>query len=154
MIKCAKPGCGYVGPQGVVVFTSTGSAEYCKLHNPRAFRDTAKDIFAGGMTLEHTRFLGEDGRPVDNKPLVVNSLQELRAAEKRHNFALACMSDSDISQPPQHDRGAGDITRGYKRKWNRDPDAYKPENITGVSSGTAQSAGDTLADHPRSLREV
>lgn len=152
MITCSKPGCGYVGPQGVVIFTANGSAEYCKLHNPRAFRDQAKDIFSGGMTLDHVRFTGEDGRPVDNKPLVVNSLKELRAAEKRHNFALAMMSDNDISKPPQHEPWSGDITHGYKRKWQRDPAKYLPANVTGVSAGVAKSAADTLADHPRPLK--
>ena len=142
MIVCSK--CGREDARGVVVFTAAGSVEYCHFCNPRAFRDKAKSLFGDGLTLDHVRT--EDG-----KPITVHSTKELRAAEKRNNFALAIMSDNDISKPPQHEPWAGDITHDYKKKWQRDPDKYKPENITGVSAGVAQSAAETLVDHPQPL---
>jgi hypothetical protein len=143
MIVCSK--CRREDARGVVVFTSSGPVEYCHYCNPRVFRDVAKNVFGGGLTLDHVRT--EDG-----KPITVHSTKELRAAEKRNNFALAIMSDNDITKPPQHEPWAGDITHGYKRKWELDPDKYKPENITGVSAGVAKSAKDTLVDHPRPLK--
>jgi len=79
------------------------------------------------LTLRHVR--DEHGRPV-----TVNSERELRAAEKKWGFIHAA-SWGLADRPPVHDPGAGDITRNYKRKWNHDPDAYKPENVTGVSAG-------------------
>lgn len=142
MITCSK--CGGEFARGVIVFTAAGSAEYCNLHNPRVFRDKAKSIWDGGFTLDHVR--GDDGKPV-----IVHSTKELREVEKKHNVALAIMSDNDVSKPPEHESWAGNITHGYKKKWNRNPDAYRPENVTGVSAGVVKSSADTLVDHPRPL---
>lgn len=146
MIVCAK--CGREDARGVIVFTANGSVEYCHHCNPAAFRNnptTAKNIWEGGFTLQHVR--GDDGKPV-----TVHSTRELRAVEKKHNVALAIMSDNDVAKPPAHEPWAGNIAHGYKKKWNRDPDAYKPENVTGVSAGIAKSSADTLVDHPRPLK--
>lgn len=142
MIVCSK--CGREDARGVVVFTTAGSVEYCHFCNPRAFRDKAKSIWDGGFTLDHVR--GDDGKPV-----TVHSTKELREVEKKHNVALAIMSDNDVSRPPQHEPDAGNIARNYKKKWNRNPDAYKPDNVSGVSVGVAQSAADTLADAPNPI---
>jgi len=142
MIMCSK--CSREYSRGVVIFTSTGSAEYCHFCNPRRFRDQAKSVFGDGFTLQHVR--GDDGRPI-----TVHSVKELREVEKRHNVALAIMSDNNVSAPPQHEPSAGDIARDYKKKFNRNPEAYKPENVTGVSVGIAKSTADTLADAPNPL---
>ena len=143
MIICSI--CGREEARGVVVFGSDGkTAEYCKFHEPRAFRDKAKDIWADGFTLQHVR--GDDGKPV-----TVHSTKELREVEKKHNVALAIMSDNDVSKPPVHEPWAGNIAHKYKKKFNRDPDAYRPENVTGVSAGVVKSSADTLVDHPRPL---
>jgi hypothetical protein len=64
----------------------------------------------------------------------VNSESELRAAEKKYRFVHAAswgMADA----APQHDADAGNIARDYRKKFNCDPAAYHPENVTGVSAG-------------------
>jgi hypothetical protein len=140
MIKCCK--CGHEGPRGVVVFTPSGdSREYCKVCRPSQHVNKAQNIW-DNFTCQHMR--DEKG-----KPIKVNSLKELREAEKRTNSVLAIMSDNDVSQPPQHEPDAGNIARKYKKKFNRDPAAYTaPKAKEGVSAGIARSAGDTLAYRP------
>jgi hypothetical protein len=144
MIICSK--CGREDSRGTVIFTAVGDVSYCKFCKPRVFRepDKVQSVFADGFQLQHVR--GDDGKPV-----TVHSVKELRQVEKKHNVALAIMSDDRIGGPPQHDPDAGNLVRGYKKKWNRDPDAYRPENITGVSTGIAKSASDTLVDAPNPL---
>jgi putative FmdB family regulatory protein len=96
------------------------------------------------LTLQHVR--GSDG-----KPITVNSEAELHRAEKEHGFVHNA-SWGMASEPPQHEKGAGDIAKGYKRKWNRDPDAYKsPEAQKGVMTGVARNASETLAGRPNPL---
>ena len=93
------------------------------------------------LTLQHIR--GEDG-----KPIKVNSERELRAAEKRYGFQHAASWGME-KEPPQHEKGAGDIARNYKWKFNRDPNARNTAKAKeGVSAGVAKSAKDTLAYHP------
>ena len=143
MMTCSK--CGREDARGVVIFDTRGNPiEYCLYHRPSAYIERAKDLFGDGFTLQHVR--GDDG-----KPITVHSTKELRQVEKERGVALAIMSDDDISKPPQHDPDAGNIARNYKRKWQRDPAAYRPENVTGVSVGVAQSTADTLADAPNPL---
>jgi len=98
------------------------------------------------LVLDHIR--DEQGKPVR-----VNSARELADAEKKYNFIHAASHGLE-DEAPQHDAGAGDITRDYKRKWQKDPEAYKPENVTGVDVGVAPTAAHTLADKPTSTREV
>lgn len=146
MIICSK--CGHEDVRGRVIFTSTGTVEYCRIHVPRAFNtnpDTSKNPFSN-FTLDNVR--DEQGKKV-----TVNSIAELRAAEKRYNFALAVATDdgAKADKPPQHEPWAGNIAHNYKKKWNRNPDAYRPENVTGVSAGVVKSSADTLVDHPRPL---
>jgi hypothetical protein len=87
--------------------------------------------------------------------VTVNSLAELRAAEKRYNVALACMSDSDgsASEPPQHDPHAGDLSYSYDKKFNRDPAAYSQSEIDKAKSdvGAVQDRSQTLVDRPNPL---
>jgi hypothetical protein len=138
--------------RGRIIFDATGSREYCKHCLPKLFREStamaAHNPFAD-MTLDHVR--DERGQKVK-----VNSLSELRAAEKKFNFALAVASDDggSASRPPQHEPGAGDIARNYKKKWARDPAAYRPENVKGVSAGVVEKAADTLVERPISTRRV
>jgi putative FmdB family regulatory protein len=110
---------------------------------PRKFeikRGQAQNPFAD-LTLQHIR--GEDGRPIK-----VNSERELRAAEKRYGFTHAASWGLE-KEPPQHEPWAGDIAHNYRRKFNRDPAAYKSaEAKKGVSTGVARTATDTLAYHP------
>lgn len=112
------------------------------MHRPRQIIDDAKNPFQN-FTLDHVR--DERGQKI-----TVNSLSELRAAEKRHNFCLAVASDDGgrADKPPQHEPWAGDIAHKYEKKWNRNPEAYKPENVTGVSAGIAQDQSGTLVDRP------
>lgn len=93
------------------------------------------------LTLQHIR--GEDG-----KPIKVNSERELRAAENKYGFVHAASWGLEKT-PPQHEPWAGDITHGYKKKFQRDPAAYKtPEARKGVTTGVARTANDTLASRP------
>ena len=144
MITCIKcPKDRNTHPRGVSYFREGSFVEYCRVHDPANHRAlfAARNAFEG-MTLEHVR--DEHGKKVK-----VNSLAELRAAEKRYSFALAVASDNDgkADAPPQHESWAGDITHGKKRVWNRDPAAYV--NPSGVSTGlAADPKRDTLIDRP------
>jgi len=142
MIHCVQ--CGYEGPRGVVVFNNCGEPrEYCQVCRPSNNVTPAKNPYQN-FTLQHVR--GRDG-----KPITINSQAELRRVEKEHNVALAVASDDGgrADKPPRHEPGAGDITRDYKRKFNRDPAAYK--NPGGVSAGVAASANKTLASAPNPI---
>jgi putative FmdB family regulatory protein len=93
------------------------------------------------LTLQHIR-------DENNKPITVNSEREMRAAEKRYNFVHAATWGLE-NKPPQHESWAGDVSHGKPRVWNRDPAAYKPENVKGVSTGIAADPHkDTLVDRP------
>lgn len=144
MITCCKCPVGHnVHPRGVSYFRDGTFVEYCKPHDPASRRAlfAAKNAFEG-FTVEHVR--DEHGQKIK-----VNSLSELRAAEKRYNFALAVASDDDgrADKPPQHESWAGDISHGKSRIWNRDPAAYV--NPTGVTVGNAADPKrDTLIDRP------
>jgi hypothetical protein len=138
-IVCCK--CGYVGPRGVIVFSdSGGSREYCRVCKPSNNITPALNPFQD-FTLQHVK--DERGQKVK-----VNSLSELRAAEKRYNFALAVATDDGgtADKPPQHELHAGDITHGKPRIWNRDPSAY--ERPAGVSTGVAADSAETLVGRP------
>jgi len=144
MITCIKcPAGKNIHPRGVSYLRGGEFVEYCRVHDPASRRalTAARNAFEG-MTLDHVK--DERGQKVK-----VNSLAELRAAEKRYNFALAVASDDGgrADTPPQHEPWAGDITHGRKRYWNRDPAAYvKP---SGVSTGTAADPHkDTIIDRP------
>jgi putative FmdB family regulatory protein len=96
------------------------------------------------LTLQHIR--GEDG-----KPITVNSERELHAAERKYGFVHAASWGLE-KEPPQHEKWAGDITYGYKKKFNLDPEAYKrPDATKGVSAGIVESADKTLAHRPNPL---
>lgn len=144
--KCCM--CGVEVTKGTTIFDDDGtSTVYCHLHIPRAHLigsvDSCKNVF-DNFTLQHVK--DESGKKV-----TVNSLKELRAAEKKYNFALAVASDDGgkADTPPQHEKWAGDIAHDYERKWQRDPAAYKSPSATeGVSAGPVSSAKDTLVSHP------
>ena len=79
------------------------------------------------LTLQHVR--DEQGKPV-----TVNSLAELRKAEKEHGFVHAqSNAANDIPvEPPQHEKWAGDIRHDYEWKWT--PPEQR-NDMTGVSAG-------------------
>jgi len=145
MITCCKcPPGRNVHPRGVSYLRDGTFTEYCKPHDPASRRAlvAARNVFEGGMVIEHIR--DERG----HKP-VVHSLAELRASEKRYGYALAVFDDDGgtANKPPQHEKFAGDITHGKARVWNRDPAAYV--NPSGVSTGiAADPKRDTLIDRP------
>jgi len=146
MFTCCKcpPGANQ-HPRGISYYRNSQFVEYCRVHDPANRRAlvAARNVFEG-FTLQHVR--NERGEKI-----TVNSIKELRAAEKKYDFVLACATNDngDTSQPPQHEPHAGDLVYHYKKKFNRDPAAYtSPEAKRGVSTGVAQSATDTLAYHP------
>lgn len=132
--------------RGTIIFDKNGtSTVYCRLHIPRAHLigsvDKCKNIWEG--------FVCQHMLDENHKPITVNSLKELREAEKRTNSVLAIMADDDISKPPAHEPDAGNIARKYRKKFNRDPAAYtSPSASAGVSAGPVSSAKETLVDHP------
>lgn len=137
--------CSEVVVRPTIIFDDSGSRIYCRRHIPRRHLigavDRAKNVFAN-FTLDHVR--DEHGKKV-----TVNSVKELRAAEKRYNFSLACATNDNgnVDEPPQHESWAGDIRHGYQKKFNRDPAAYSdPRNQS--TGGVADSAGNTLAALP------
>lgn len=139
--------CGTETMRPKIIFDPDGtSAVYCKRCVPAAHLagtvDTAKNPFQN-FTLEHAR----DER---GKKITVNSIAELRAAEKKHGFALAaaCNDGGDTSTPPQHDKGAGNIAKDYEWKWARDPEARSRTASQGVSAGITANSRETLAHHP------
>jgi len=144
MITCSKcPKGRNVHPRGVSYFRDGEFVEFCKPHDPANNRAlvAARDVFEGGFELQVN---DERGQRVK-----VNSLAELRAAEKRHNIAVAVFTDEGgkADKPPVHEKWAGDITHGKPRIWNRDPAAYAKPG--GVSTGTAADPHkDTLVDRP------
>jgi hypothetical protein len=122
--------------------------EYCRVHDPanRRALTAARNAFEG-FTLDHVR--DERGQKI-----TVNSIKELREAEKKYDFVLDCATNDngDTSKPPAHEPWAGQIDHDYVRKFNRDPEAYKrPEARKGVSAGVVDSADKTLVYHPRPL---
>jgi len=95
------------------------------------------------FTLHHVR--DENGKKVK-----VNSLAELRAAEKKYNFSLAAVSEdgSNIDDAPQHEKWAGDIAHGYSWGWARDPgdrERAMASDVVKVDVGIAASKQETLA---------
>ena len=100
------------------------------------------------LTLQHIH--DESG-----KPITVHSERELREAEKKYNFVHAASWGLE-NEPPQHEKWAGDISHGYKRKWNHDDRAYSQSEIDKAKSGIGfvERAEHTLADRPNSHRPV
>lgn len=143
-ITCCKcPPDRNVHARGVMYLRGGNFFEYCKPHDPESRRAlfAARNAF-DNFTLDHVH--DEQGKKVK-----VNSIAELRAAEKKYNFALAVASDDggSAAAPPQHEPWAGRIDHGKSRVWNRDPEAYK--DFKGVSTGlAADPKRDTLIDRP------
>jgi hypothetical protein len=91
------------------------------------YRGPASNPFEN-LTLQHVR-------DENNKPVKVNSLSELRAAEKRHGFVHAfsnSLTQESIDNPPQHEQWAGDIRHDYQWKWTP-PD--QRDDMEGVTVG-------------------
>jgi putative FmdB family regulatory protein len=96
------------------------------------------------FTVEHIR----DKKT--GKKLKVNSLAELRAAEKKYHFSLDIASEDKPhkDEAPQHEKWAGDITADYEYKWARDPverAKAMASPIVNVDVGIARSEEETLA---------
>lgn len=98
-----------------------------------------------GLTLQHVR-------DKENKPITVNSLKELRVAEKEHQFVHAFSAadrQESIDTPPQHESWAGDLAQAakYQWKWARDPKdraRVMASDVVTVDVGNVASAKDTL----------
>jgi len=89
-------------------------------------------------------------RDEKGKRVKVNSLAELRAAEKKYNFSLdvANQDKPHDETPPTHEAWAGDITHDYSWKWSKNP-AERAKSmaspIVQVDVGIASSKSETLA---------
>jgi hypothetical protein len=92
-----------------------------------SYRGPAANAYEN-LTLQHVR--DENGKPVK-----VNSLKELRSAQKKYNFSHP-VSDSitqeSIENPPQHEQWAGDIRHDYEWKWTPPEDR---DDMAGVTVG-------------------
>jgi len=144
MFKCSN--CGTEVSFGTITFDADGtpSRQYCRPCRPTQNLTPAKNAFEN-MTLYHVR--DEHGQKVK-----VNSITELRAAEKKYNFALAVATDDggSAAAPPQHESTAGMLARDRAPKFNRNPAAYSAAEVAkaATASGVAKSADDTLANYP------
>jgi putative FmdB family regulatory protein len=94
----------------------------------------------------------KDEKTGKNKKLRVNSLAELREAEKKHHFSLdiASMDKPHDDKPPTNEAWAGDIAAasGYEYQWCRDPverAKAMASPIVNVDVGIARSEEETLA---------
>lgn len=131
--------------RGISYFRNGEFVEYCRVHDPanRAALTAARNIFEG-FTLDHVK--DENGQKI-----TVNSIKELREAEKRYDFVLDCATNNngDVSTPPAHKPWAGRVDHTYEKKFNRDPAAYtSAEGHKGVSTGVVMTADETLASRP------
>lgn len=130
--KCHRETTSYT-----IIFGRSEPVIFCKVKcNPFAAAPTVASNPFDNFTVRHVR--GHDGQPV-----VVNSLKELRAAEKEHGFALAIASDDRISEAPQNESWAGDIRHGYEYKWAKDPRRHS--DAEGVSVGRLNNKREALA---------
>ncbi len=144
-ICCKCPTDNNLHARGISYFRHGEFVEYCRVHDPanRRALQAARNAFEG-FTLQHVR--DERGQKI-----TVNSIKELRAAEKKYEFVLNCATDDngDTSNAPQHEPWAGDLTHGYKKKWQRDPEAYRGASAkSGVSTGIVDRPDKTLAHRP------
>jgi putative FmdB family regulatory protein len=83
-------------------------------------------------------------------PLRVNSLKELREAEKTYQFSLVIASEdgSNVDDPPTNESFAGDITHGYRRQWAKSPEEWERSmrsDVVKMDVGIAASQKETLA---------
>ena len=142
--------CGHETTRSITLFDFDedrrlrGKAVFCRVCRPVQNVNVAKNPFEN-FTLDHVK--DERGQKV-----TVNSLKELRAAEKRYNFALAVASDDGgtAAAPPQHEPWAGQLGATYNKKFNRDPAAYSQSEVdraaTEMGVGVTLDPGSTLAD--------
>ncbi len=95
-----------------------------------------------------------DQKTGKRKKLVVNSMAELRAAEREHHFSLDVASmdkpHRDADEAPQNEPWAGDIVAasGYEWKWAKDPAARArsmASPIITVDTGVVATESETLA---------
>jgi len=106
------------------------------LPSPFSFKFKSNDLgsYRGSCSNPYENLTLQHVRDEKGKPVVVNSLKELREAEKKYNFVHAVSSDDQISEPPQHESWAGDVRHDYKWKWTPPEER---EDRTGVSVGSA-----------------
>jgi putative FmdB family regulatory protein len=114
-----------------------------------AYRGDRSNPFEN-FTVENIRV--RDAKTGKQKKLKVNSLTELRAAEKEHHFSLdiASMDKPHDDKPPTNEAWAGDIVAasGYEWKWVKDKEARAKSMaspIVSVDCGIAASQSETLA---------
>lgn len=93
-----------------------------------------------------------DAKTGKRKKLKVNSLAELRAAEREHHFSLdiASMDKPHDDKPPTNESWAGDIVQasGYEWKWAKDEQQRAKSMaspIVSVDTGVAANEAGTLA---------
>lgn len=126
------------------------------MKSPRfgSYRGDAANAFEN-FTLQHVFEKNCDGQVVRDekgkpKRVKVNSLKELREAEKKYNFSLVAASEdgSNIDDAPTNESWAGDITHGYERKWAKSPEewtASMKSDVVKMDVGIASSREETLA---------
>jgi putative FmdB family regulatory protein len=108
--------------------------------------------YRGDRSKPFENFTVDHIRDEKGKKLKVNSLAELRAAEKKYHFSLDIASEDKPhkDEAPQHEKWAGDIVAasGYEWRWSKDPaDRARAmaSPIVTVDAGIARSEEETLA---------
>jgi putative FmdB family regulatory protein len=145
--------CPYCGSKKNEIVPSTCAVA---IRSPRlgSYRGVCANAFEN-FQLQHVHAKNPDGsfkmdRRGKRVPLKVNSLKELRQAEKDYHFSLAIASEdgSNVDDAPQSESWAGDVTHGYERQWAKSPEEWERSlrsNVVKMDVGIASSKEETLA---------
>lgn len=115
-------------------------------------KDSVYGYYRGDSSKPFENFTLQNVHDEKGKKVVVNSLSELRAAEKKYNFSLDVASmdkpHREADEAPQNLPTAGNIAADYDWKWCRteqDRAASMASPIVQVDVGVAASEAETLA---------
>jgi putative FmdB family regulatory protein len=146
--------CPYCGSRKNEIVPSTFAPV---MRSPRlgSYRGVCANAFEN-FTIQHVHQKNPDGSwkrdPKTGKrvPLRVNSLKELREAEKTYQFSLVIASEdgSNIDDPPTNTEWAGNIAHGYERQFAKSPEEWERSmrsDVVKVDVGIAASQKETLA---------
>ena len=109
------------------------------------FKSNPLGAYRGACANPYENLVLDHVRDAKGRPVRINSLKELRAAEKAFNFVHALSNDDDISAPPQHESWAGDVRRDYQWKWT--PPSERDDKA-GVSAGATIKENLLVGDRP------
>jgi len=117
-----------------------------------AVKDSVYGYYRGDNSKPFENFTLQNVHDENGKKVKINSLAELRVAEKKYQFSLdvASMDKPHDDKPPTNEGWAGDIVAasGYQWKWAKDVDERAKSMaspIVTIDAGIAASESETLA---------